>query len=296
MNELKQGAFTNDDEFFKSTKITEGGNLVKAFRGQHKYIKRTGTPMHYKYWYKDSKGKLVEGVKPNKLHEIEKKMSIISNKLEQNPEYSKDLEQEYEKLRIKRDEIAKTETNDSSGAIIEGKAPKEDKGEQKNNNLNEFRSWLNRFYSIDYDESEKKYITQDGDKYTEKEMKNSMLYEEFVEGKNIKDDIAQDKISPNERYYKKLIEHASNLEQKEKEKQKTILQKDMEAAEKIKSDIGDAYKKISDTLKKIDSSLSKFNSPGLRSAFVDSIKKALSAQGFNDTVAINELTKYFSRK
>lgn len=193
MNEIKNGVFMNDDEFFKSVKITEGGNLIKAQRMGHKYIKRTGVPGNYKYWYRTASGAIIEGKAPKveeKINEIQNNINKLEDKISNDSKYDKKTEQKIENLRVEKDKL-----------------------------------------------------------------------------------IGQ-----------RIIE------------EKTILQKDTEAAEKIKVDIGDAFKKISDTIKKIDNDLSEFNSPGLRAAFVESIKKALTSQGFNDTVAINELMKYFSRK
>lgn len=53
------------DRLFKSM---YGVELEKAF---HKYVKRTGSPGNYKYWYADAKGNLRQGKEPGKKEEEE---------------------------------------------------------------------------------------------------------------------------------------------------------------------------------------------------------------------------------
>lgn len=67
MEEIKKSAFTDDDTFFKSIRITEGGNLVKAMT--HKYIKRELRGNKWIYWYRMPDGKLVSSKKePEEKH------------------------------------------------------------------------------------------------------------------------------------------------------------------------------------------------------------------------------------
>lgn len=47
----------NLEEILRKSELKENIELAKA----GKYVKRTGSPGSYKYWYKDSKGKLVTG-------------------------------------------------------------------------------------------------------------------------------------------------------------------------------------------------------------------------------------------
>jgi hypothetical protein len=54
--DINHSPFLNDTDFFKSSLLDETGIMLKA--GQHKYVKRTGTPGDYQYWYKDSNGQL----------------------------------------------------------------------------------------------------------------------------------------------------------------------------------------------------------------------------------------------
>ena len=68
MEQKKVSPFLEDTNFFKSEGSLDGVNLVSMdmlkARGTHKYIKRTGGPGNYRYWYKNARGQLVEGKKP----------------------------------------------------------------------------------------------------------------------------------------------------------------------------------------------------------------------------------------
>lgn len=59
---MKNSPFLEEDDFFQNNTLDEGGFLKSV---SHKYIKRTGVKGNYKYWYKDSNGKLVQGKRPS---------------------------------------------------------------------------------------------------------------------------------------------------------------------------------------------------------------------------------------
>lgn len=65
-----------EEDFFKSTNLNESGKLEKATGGTHKYVKRTGTPGKYKYWYKGADGKLTTD--KNKATAGSKKEGLVS--------------------------------------------------------------------------------------------------------------------------------------------------------------------------------------------------------------------------
>jgi len=68
--------FLNDDGFFKSNAVTEGGDLMKA-----KYVKRTGVKGNYKYWYKDTKtGKLVSDKQSKDKKEKGERLNKLKSK------------------------------------------------------------------------------------------------------------------------------------------------------------------------------------------------------------------------
>ena len=80
---MRQG-FKDDTDFFKSIELDGTGNLRKTMG--HKYVKRTGVPGSYKYWYKDPKtGKLITGKQPTeKKKEAPKEISKeLKNKLKE---------------------------------------------------------------------------------------------------------------------------------------------------------------------------------------------------------------------
>lgn len=54
---MSDSPFLNDDSFFKTTELCDNG-LLKA-TGSHKYVRRTGAPGNWKYWYSTPSGKLV---------------------------------------------------------------------------------------------------------------------------------------------------------------------------------------------------------------------------------------------
>jgi len=95
-NKIKKSIFSDEPDFFKSTELSESGMLLKSFN--HKYVKRTGSPGNYKYWYKNKKGQLIEGKRPMDKKNIEKQIKQDGNTLERNPKYPKEqLEKKYQK-------------------------------------------------------------------------------------------------------------------------------------------------------------------------------------------------------
>jgi hypothetical protein len=75
---------------------------------------------------------------------------------------------------------------------------------------------------------------------------------------------------------------------------KTIVQKDTEAANRIKLDMIDVLKGLDSMFNQITGELSQFNSPGLREAFREAIKIGLTNRnGFNTKGAIDRLTEWY---
>lgn len=60
-------------KYVESDEVKKSFNLVFVKSIGHKYVKRTGSPGNYKYWYKDGRGKLVEGRKSEKI-ELKKRL------------------------------------------------------------------------------------------------------------------------------------------------------------------------------------------------------------------------------
>ena len=71
---------------------------------------------------------------------------------------------------------------------------------------------------------------------------------------------------------------------------------DTEAANRIKIDMMDTLEDIGVMFNRIDGSLSSFNSPGLRQAFQEAIRKGMSNNRFNADIAMKQLEIYFQSK
>ena len=79
--------FKNDEQFFKSVDFDVERNVLFKAQGSHKYIKRTGTPGKYRYWYKNVEGKLVADKKPEEGKINQEKQATPESK-EQKPTQS----------------------------------------------------------------------------------------------------------------------------------------------------------------------------------------------------------------
>ena len=63
--------------------------------------------------------------------------------------------------------------------------------------------------------------------------------------------------------------------------EETVADEDMTAANNLKPRLLQAYNVISTNIKDIEKTLSGFNSPGLKAAFLDSIKKSIKGNKFD---------------
>ena len=72
---MSNSPFLGEEDFFKSNVLNERGDLMTLVKSAgHKYVKRTGVSGNYKYWYRDSKGKLV--ARKDKTHDEKKGKSF----------------------------------------------------------------------------------------------------------------------------------------------------------------------------------------------------------------------------
>lgn len=77
--------------------------------------------------------------------------------------------------------------------------------------------------------------------------------------------------------------------------EETVADEDMTAANNLKPRLLQAYNVISTNIKDIEKTLSGFNSPGLKAAFLDSIKKSIKGNKFDIRAAEKHLSKYYKR-
>ena len=75
----------------------------------------------------------------------------------------------------------------------------------------------------------------------------------------------------------------------------SIADEDMKAAKKLKSGLEKQIKNMSKAFDDIEKKVSSFNSPGLKAAYADAIKKSFQGNKFNSKLAINLLDAYFNR-
>ena len=81
----------------------------------------------------------------------------------------------------------------------------------------------------------------------------------------------------------------------ELQEQESVADNDMSAANTLKPRLLQAYNVISANIKDIEKTLSGFNSPGLKAAFLDSIKKSIKGNKFDMRAAEKHLFKYYKR-
>lgn len=74
-----------------------------------------------------------------------------------------------------------------------------------------------------------------------------------------------------------------------------VADSDMKAAEKLRKGLEKQIKGIEKGFDDIDKKLSGFNSPGLKAAYADAVKKSFQGNKFNSKLAINLLDAYFNR-
>ena len=75
----------------------------------------------------------------------------------------------------------------------------------------------------------------------------------------------------------------------------SIADEDMKAAKKLKSGLEKQIKNMAKAFEDIEKKVSSFNSPGLKAAYADAIKKSFQGNKFNSKLAINLLDAYFNR-
>lgn len=75
----------------------------------------------------------------------------------------------------------------------------------------------------------------------------------------------------------------------------SIADEDMKAAKKLKSGLEKQIKSMAKEFDNIEKKVSSFNSPGLKAAYADAIKKSFQGNKFNPKLAINLLDAYFNR-
>ena len=75
----------------------------------------------------------------------------------------------------------------------------------------------------------------------------------------------------------------------------SIADEDMKAAKKLKSGLEKQIKNMAKEFDNIEKKVSSFNSPGLKAAYADAIKKSFQGNKFNPKLAINLLDAYFNR-
>lgn len=75
----------------------------------------------------------------------------------------------------------------------------------------------------------------------------------------------------------------------------SIADEDMKAAKKLKSGLEKQIKGMGKAFDDIEKKVSSFNSPGLKAAYADAIKKSFQGNKFNSKLAINLLDAYFNR-
>lgn len=75
----------------------------------------------------------------------------------------------------------------------------------------------------------------------------------------------------------------------------SIADEDMKAAKKLKSGLEKQIKNMAKAFDDIEKKVSSFNSPGLKAAYADAIKKSFQGNKFNPKLAINLLDAYFNR-
>ena len=77
------------------------------------------------------------------------------------------------------------------------------------------------------------------------------------------------------------------------QEEESVADQDMTAANNLKPRLLQAYNVISTNIKDIEKTLSGFNSPGLKAAFLDSIKKSIKGNKFDIRAAEKHLSKYY---
>ncbi len=77
--------------------------------------------------------------------------------------------------------------------------------------------------------------------------------------------------------------------------EESIADDDMDQANKLKPVLLQTYNVISSNIKDIEKTLSSFNSPGLKAAYLDAIKKAIKGNKFDHRSADKHLMNYYKR-
>ena len=79
------------------------------------------------------------------------------------------------------------------------------------------------------------------------------------------------------------------------EEQESIADEDMNQAKAIQRQLQKTLLSIDSAVKEIEARLSSFNSPGLKAAYLDSIKKSFRGNKFDVRNAMKHLDKYYKR-